>query len=144
MTVIREALPEFAAGIAVLVVGTAVAALWRGPRAWMVERWHHLVPRPGVDDGDAAAIQRLSDRAAVEAAAQREIEELEELHRTGFVRVLKHTGHEPTEVIFSDGSSSFYFRSKPRYDAAMLAGRVPPGRTFWRQPPDVGTDVKVR
>lgn len=142
-SLVEQVLPQLLAAVLAGLVLLGLGALFPPSRRWLLQWWDRLSNGTSEDDGDAAAIQRLSDEQKVEREKQEEAAELDGLHRSGYARVLSHHGYDPVEVRFSDGSSSYYFRDLDSYRRKLEAGSYPPRRSFPGRPPEVGATRKV-
>lgn len=115
-------------GIVITVVGTVLAAVVIG--AWKLRsefrRWfQHQV----------AAADRSEHEEAIDRLSVLREQVLEVAGERGIVLPASATSRNPTVVTFSDGTTSYFFADLAAYQRDMNGRRVPPTRTFPKEPP---------
>jgi hypothetical protein len=116
---------ELVAGLLVTTAAASVGATWR--RRLRIVRWlrAHL-PSP----------QKLRLRMFSRWVGKQVKIAVKAAQANGQIVPLKRGGGLPAEVIFSDGSSSYYFSQEiEAYKRALLDGSYPRDRTFHTRPP---------
>jgi hypothetical protein len=116
---------EVIAGLVVVATAAGVGAIWR--RRSLIANWLkvHLLSTRNLR---LMMFRRRVDRQVKVAMRKAEA--------NGEGIPLKRHGGLPTRVIYSDGSSSYYFcHALEAYKEALLRGQYPHDRTFHTRPP---------